>query len=138
MDVDILPKEGVVTVTHAAKWQNLAVTKEDVDITHLRKPAPLDSHIKDPSSLKRLDALEVNLGDGKFLCAVFVARVKASQGNRQQKKSIDQALQHLHAIADHPFEGKRCSESCTVLSSMCSRRQSALVLVGLGCLCIMV
>ena len=83
-----LPTSGLVSVTYKASPSELpfSVKSELVNAYNVRHMAPSDTYVKALSEVQRGAAVEVNMGDGKFVCGVLVAKT-----------------QHLHtALYHHP------------------------------------
>ena len=102
-----LPETGFVAVTckllpsDKASSSNATLDRSElVEVERLRSPPPVDTYLKSVSGLHRGAVLEIDLGDGKFVCAVFIAGVKPSYGPWVQRgpKQLRKRAQRLDSI----------------------------------------
>ncbi|KAL0037316.1 hypothetical protein WJX79_001658 [Trebouxia sp. C0005] len=73
-----LPASGLVSVTYKASSSELSfsVKSELVNVEDVRHMAPSDTYVGAVSELQRGAAVEVDMGDGKAICAVLVAKIQ--------------------------------------------------------------
>ena len=103
----VLPTSGLVTVTYLVppSAASCSARSELVDVCDVRRAATEDTYITALSSLQKGAAVEVDMGNGNFLCGVLVARVQPLQSawglNPAVKKgvgSLEEVLSHAHEL----------------------------------------
>ncbi len=113
-----VPKSGTVGVILKAQPTDQSVKAELVDVGSLRRPPPLGTYVTDVSALHRGDVLEVDMGDGKYMCAVLVSKVKPLHKAQAHHCSIEKIVQGLHAGADELFTGQGPLLTCRCLRTL--------------------
>jgi len=102
-----LPTFGLVSVTYKASPSELpfSVKSELVNVENVRHMAPSDTYVKALSEVQRGAAVEVDMGDGKLMCAVLVARTQhlhtalgQQQGIEGSIQSFERALENAHTL----------------------------------------
>ena len=103
----VVPTSGLVTVTYLMppSAASSSARSELVDVSDVRRVATEESYITALSSLQKGAAVEVDTGDGNFLCGVLVAKVQPLQSawglNPAVKKrvaSLEEVLSHAHEL----------------------------------------
>ena len=111
-----LPASGLVSVIYKASHSELpfCVKSELVNVENVRHVASSDTCIKALSELQRGAAVEVDMGDGKFICAVLVARSQGLQTALGQQQGINGSIQSLEKAlenADNLLPGRSFTQS---------------------------
>ena len=111
-----LPTSGLVSVTYKAPPSELpfSVKSELVNVDNVRHMAPSDTYVKALSELQRGAAVEVNMGDGRFMCAVLVARTQHLQtalGQQQGGKGSIQGFERALENADKLLPGRSFTQA---------------------------
>ena len=103
----VLPASGLVSVTYKAAPSELlfSVKSELVKVENVRHMAPSDTYVKALSEVLRGAAVEVDMGDGKFVCGVLVAKTQhlhtalgQQQGIKGSIQSFERALENPHTL----------------------------------------
>ncbi len=97
-----LPASGLVSVTYKASPSELpfSVKSELVTVENVRHVAPSDTYVKAPSELQRGAAVEIDTGDGKFMCAVLVAKNQQLQTTLDWSPGIEASIQNFESALE--------------------------------------
>ena len=99
-----LPASGLVSGTYKASPSELpfSVKSELVNAYNVRHMAPSDTYIKALSEVQRGAAVEVDMGDGKFMCGVLVAKTQHLHTALGQQPGIAGLIQGFERTLENP------------------------------------
>ncbi len=99
----VLPASGLVSVTYKASPSELlfSVKSELVNVENVRHMAPSDTYVKALSEVQRGAAVEVNMGDGKFMCGVLVAKTQHLQAVLDWQPGIEGSIQSFERALEN-------------------------------------
>ncbi|KAL0036516.1 hypothetical protein WJX77_010974 [Trebouxia sp. C0004] len=98
-----LPASGLVSVTYKASPSELpfSVKSELVNVANVRHMAPSATYVKALSELQRGAAVEVDMGDGKLMCAVLVAKTQHLRTALGQQQGIERSMQSFERALEN-------------------------------------